>query len=121
MRKPRRNHAPRKAHWGAFKALRACWLDHLGSASRRPVILVDEAQETTPMVLGTRIFDGGGAQSVTARTGQLGEPATRGMRPLVPSWSVLELAISTERPSSRSVSCSASSAELRAAKSAGEP
>jgi general secretion pathway protein A len=25
--------------------------DHLGSASRRPVVLVDEAQEMTPMVL----------------------------------------------------------------------
>jgi len=37
--------------WGGFKALRARWLDHLGSASRRPVILVDEAQEMTPMVL----------------------------------------------------------------------
>jgi hypothetical protein len=28
--------------WGGFKALRARWLDHLGSASRRPVILIDE-------------------------------------------------------------------------------
>ena len=37
--------------WGGFKALRARWLDHLGSASRRPVMLVDEAQEMTPMVL----------------------------------------------------------------------
>lgn len=37
--------------WGGFKALRARWLDHLGSASRRPVILIDEAQEMTPMVL----------------------------------------------------------------------
>jgi type II secretory pathway predicted ATPase ExeA len=37
--------------WGGFKALRARWLDHLGAASRRPVILVDEAQEMTPMVL----------------------------------------------------------------------
>ncbi len=37
--------------WGGFKALRARWLDHLGSASRRPVVLVDEAQEMTPMVL----------------------------------------------------------------------
>ena len=36
--------------WGGFKALRARWLDHLGSASRRPVVLVDEAQEMTPMV-----------------------------------------------------------------------
>jgi type II secretory pathway predicted ATPase ExeA len=37
--------------WGGFKALRARWLDHLGSANRRPVILIDEAQEMTPMVL----------------------------------------------------------------------
>jgi type II secretory pathway predicted ATPase ExeA len=37
--------------WGGRKALRARWLDHLGSASRRPVILIDEAQEMTPMVL----------------------------------------------------------------------
>ena len=37
--------------WGGFKALRARWLDHLDSASRRPVILIDEAQEMTPMVL----------------------------------------------------------------------
>lgn len=37
--------------WGGFKALRARWLDHLGAASRRPVILIDEAQEMAPMVL----------------------------------------------------------------------
>ena len=37
--------------WGGFKALRARWVDHLGSASRRPVILVDEAQEMAPLVL----------------------------------------------------------------------
>ena len=37
--------------WGSFKALRARWVDHLGAASRRPVILIDEAQEMTPMVL----------------------------------------------------------------------
>jgi general secretion pathway protein A len=37
--------------WGGFKALRARWIDHLGSASRRPVVLVDEAQEMTPAVL----------------------------------------------------------------------
>jgi general secretion pathway protein A len=28
--------------WGGFKALRARWIDHLGSASRRPVVLIDE-------------------------------------------------------------------------------
>jgi general secretion pathway protein A len=37
--------------WGGFKALRARWVDHVGSASRRPVILVDEAQEMAPLVL----------------------------------------------------------------------
>jgi general secretion pathway protein A len=37
--------------WGGFKALRARWLDHLGSANRRPVILIDEAQEMSPAVL----------------------------------------------------------------------
>jgi len=37
--------------WGGFKALRARWLDHLGSASRRPVVLIDEAQEMSPLVL----------------------------------------------------------------------
>ena len=37
--------------WGGFKALRARWIDHLGSASRRPVILIDEAQEMSPAVL----------------------------------------------------------------------
>ncbi len=37
--------------WGGFKALRARWLDHLGSCSRRSVILIDEAQEMSPVVL----------------------------------------------------------------------
>lgn len=37
--------------WGGFKALRARWVDHLNSASRRPVILIDEAQEMSPTVL----------------------------------------------------------------------
>ena len=37
--------------WGGFKALRARWIDHLGAASRRPVILIDEAQGMTPAVL----------------------------------------------------------------------
>jgi general secretion pathway protein A len=37
--------------WGGFKALRARWLDHLGSVNRRPVILIDEAQEMSPAVL----------------------------------------------------------------------
>jgi type II secretory pathway predicted ATPase ExeA len=37
--------------WGGFKALRSRWLDHLGSCSRRSVILIDEAQEMSPLVL----------------------------------------------------------------------
>jgi general secretion pathway protein A len=37
--------------WGGFKALRARWLDHLSSINRRPVILIDEAQEMSPVVL----------------------------------------------------------------------
>jgi len=37
--------------WGGFKALRARWLDHLASCSRRSVILIDEAQEMSPMAL----------------------------------------------------------------------
>ena len=37
--------------WGGFKALRARWLDHVASCSRRSVILVDEAQEMSPLVL----------------------------------------------------------------------
>lgn len=37
--------------WGGFKALRARWLDHLASCSRRSVVLIDEAQEMSPMVL----------------------------------------------------------------------
>lgn len=37
--------------WGGFKALRSRWLDHLASCSRRSVILIDEAQEMSPVVL----------------------------------------------------------------------
>jgi type II secretory pathway predicted ATPase ExeA len=37
--------------WGGFKALRERWSDHLGSANRRAVLLIDEAQEMSPMVL----------------------------------------------------------------------
>lgn len=37
--------------WGGFKALRARWLDHLGSTTRRSVLLCDEAQEMSPLVL----------------------------------------------------------------------
>ena len=37
--------------WGGFKALRERWLSHLESSSRRPVLLIDEAQEMTPQAL----------------------------------------------------------------------
>lgn len=37
--------------WGGFKALRARWVDHLTAGSRRSVILIDEAQEMSPVVL----------------------------------------------------------------------
>jgi hypothetical protein len=37
--------------WGGFKELRARRLDHLASCSRRSVILADEAQEMSPLVL----------------------------------------------------------------------
>lgn len=37
--------------WGGFKALRERWLSHLESSRRRPVLLIDEAQEMTAQVL----------------------------------------------------------------------
>ncbi len=37
--------------WGGFQALRGRWLDHLGSTTRRSVLLIDEAQEMSPAVL----------------------------------------------------------------------
>jgi general secretion pathway protein A len=38
--------------WGGFKALRERWEAHVASSRFRPVLLVDEAQEMTPEVLG---------------------------------------------------------------------
>jgi general secretion pathway protein A len=38
--------------WGGFKALRDRWKAHLASSRIRPVLLVDEAQEMSPDVLG---------------------------------------------------------------------
>jgi general secretion pathway protein A len=38
--------------WGGFKALRERWRVHMASSRIRPVLLVDEAQEMTPDVLG---------------------------------------------------------------------
>jgi type II secretory pathway predicted ATPase ExeA len=37
--------------WGGFKALRERWLGHLESSRRRPVLLIDEAQEMSVPVL----------------------------------------------------------------------
>jgi general secretion pathway protein A len=37
--------------WGGFKALREQWQAHLESTRRRPVLLIDEAQEMAPSVL----------------------------------------------------------------------
>jgi general secretion pathway protein A len=37
--------------WGGFKNLRTRWLDHLHNTRRRPLVLIDEAQEMTPAVL----------------------------------------------------------------------
>jgi general secretion pathway protein A len=44
---------PLKPHnrWGGFKALREQWQIHLESTRRRPVLLIDEAQEMAPPVL----------------------------------------------------------------------
>jgi len=38
--------------WGGFKALRERWLTHLEGTFLRPVLLIDEAQEMHPAVLG---------------------------------------------------------------------
>ena len=37
--------------WGGFKVLRERWIAHLESTRRRPVLLIDEAQEMRPAVL----------------------------------------------------------------------
>lgn len=36
---------------GGFKALRACWMEHMETTLLRPVVLIDEAQEMNPKVL----------------------------------------------------------------------
>ena len=41
--------------WGGFKALRERWLNHLESSRCRPVLLIDEAQETRSFCPGTRM------------------------------------------------------------------
>jgi len=44
---------PLKPHnrWGGFKALRETWFTHMESTRRRPVLLIDEAQEMNPSAL----------------------------------------------------------------------
>lgn len=44
---------PLKPHnrWGGFKSLRETWFAHLETTCRRPVLLVDEAQEMAPATL----------------------------------------------------------------------
>ena len=37
--------------WGGFKALRERWQAHLENTLLRPVLLIDEAQEMSPVVL----------------------------------------------------------------------
>lgn len=37
--------------WGAYKTVRAKWQEHITSTMFRPVLLVDEAQEMSPMLL----------------------------------------------------------------------
>jgi general secretion pathway protein A len=37
--------------WNGFKSLRTRWLDHLHNTRRRPILLIDEAQEMAPFVL----------------------------------------------------------------------
>jgi general secretion pathway protein A len=45
---------PLAAHnrWGGFKALRQRWSDHIAQTLMRPVLILDEAQETLTTVLG---------------------------------------------------------------------
>jgi type II secretory pathway predicted ATPase ExeA len=37
--------------WGGFRSLRDRWMSHLQSTRRRPILLIDEAQEMSPGVL----------------------------------------------------------------------
>jgi type II secretory pathway predicted ATPase ExeA len=37
--------------WAGFKALRACWTEHIASSLMRPVLILDEAQEAPTPVL----------------------------------------------------------------------
>jgi len=44
---------PLKPHnrWGGFKTLREVWFSHMETTRRRPVLLIDEAQEMSPAAL----------------------------------------------------------------------
>ena len=44
---------PLKPHnrWGGFKVLREAWFTHMQTTRRRPVLLIDEAQEMSPAAL----------------------------------------------------------------------
>lgn len=43
--------------WGGFKALRSRWTDHISSTLSRPVLIIDEAQETlTPVLSELRVL-----------------------------------------------------------------
>lgn len=43
--------------WGGFKALRTRWTDHIASTLTRPVLIIDEAQETlTPVLTELRVL-----------------------------------------------------------------
>jgi len=43
--------------WAGFKALRQCWSDHISTTMSRPVLIIDEAQETlTPVLSELRIL-----------------------------------------------------------------
>jgi hypothetical protein len=44
-----------KKRWGGFKALRERWFSHLEPSRCRPVLLIDEAQETRNFCPGTRM------------------------------------------------------------------
>lgn len=45
---------PLQAHnrWTGFKALRSRWADHISSTLTRPILIIDEAQETLTQVFG---------------------------------------------------------------------
>lgn len=48
---------PAHNRWGGFKALRSRWSDHIASTLTRPVLILDEAQETlTPVLNEIRIL-----------------------------------------------------------------